>query len=66
MATLVLSGMKKIFSNLPSIVKLIEDNVDKYKLERIYKCDLAILILAIGEMKYVPNSILKIVINEAV
>lgn len=57
---------KNIFSNLPTIIKLIEDNVDKYKLERIYKCDLAILILAIGEMKYIPNSILKIVINEAV
>jgi len=55
-----------IFINLPTIIKLIEDNVEKYKLERIYKCDLAILILAIGEMKYVPNSILKIVINEAV
>lgn len=57
---------KNIFSNLPTIIKLIEDNVDKYKLERIYKCDLAILILAIGEMKYIPNSILKIVVNEAV
>lgn len=58
--------VKNIFSNLPTIVKLIEDNVEKYKLERIYKCDLAILILAVGEMKYVPNSVLKIVVNEAV
>ncbi len=47
------------------IVKLIEDNLINYKLDRICKTDLAILVASIYQIKYL-NEPIKIVINEAV
>lgn len=48
------------------IVQLIKDLVVGYEFDRIYKIDLAILILAIYEIKYVEDSVPSIVINEAI
>ena len=48
------------------IIKLIKDNVVGYEVDRIYKIDLAILVLAIYEIKYVENSNASVVVNEAV
>lgn len=48
------------------ILQVIKSNVVGYELERIYKIDLAILMLAIYEIKYVDGAVVSIVINEAV
>lgn len=57
-----LTGIK---NNYNEILKIIEENLINYKLDRICKTDLAILIVAIYEIKFLnyPN---KVVINEAV
>ena len=51
--------------NYDSIVAIISDNLVNYKLDRICKTDLAILVVAIYELKYL-NEPVKIVVNEAV
>jgi N utilization substance protein B len=48
------------------ISDLIRKNVVGYDFERIYKVDLAILMLAIYELKFVEGSHNNVVINEAV
>lgn len=48
------------------ISDLIRQNVVGYDFERIYKVDLAILMLAIYELKFVEGSHNNVVINEAV
>lgn len=55
-----------IEENKNEIIKLIEENLKSdWKIERISKIDLAILKLAIYEIKY-TNTPFKVVINEAV
>ena len=61
----ILNNFNGIKINIDDIVKLIENNLVNYKLERICKTDLAILIVAIYEIKY-ENAPKKVVINEAV
>lgn len=48
------------------IVKIIKENVVGYEFDRIYKIDLAILVLAIYETKYLKETDPSIVINEAI
>ena len=48
------------------IIKIIKDNVVGYELERVYKVDLAILVLAVFEIKYCDDVAPSIVVNEAV
>lgn len=48
------------------ILSIISENTIGYTLDRIYKIDLAILVLAVYELKFYPNSTKEIVINEAV
>lgn len=55
-------GIKENYSD---IINTIETNLYKFKLDRICKTDLAILIVAIYEMKYLKQPY-KVVINEAV
>lgn len=61
----VFDSLKGIKSNYDEIINIISDNLVNYKLERICKTDLAILVVSIFEIKYcnMPN---KVVINEAV
>ncbi len=54
-----------VVDNYDDIVKIIVDNLVDYKLERVYKLDLAILLVATYETKYLNESA-GIVINEAV
>lgn len=48
------------------ILAIIKDNTIGYELDRIYKVDLAILMIAVFELKYDSETAQNIVINEAV
>jgi len=61
-ANSLIGGINEHYDELISIVK---DNTVGYELERIYKVDLAILVLAIFEIKY-QDTPKNVVINEAV
>ena len=53
--------------NYDAILDIIKNNVVGYELDRIYKIDLAILVLAVYELKFASGEVLpSIVINEAV
>lgn len=58
-------SFNKIVANFNDIVTLVDNNLVNYKLERVCKTDLAILIVAIYELKYLKEPV-KIVVNEAV
>lgn len=58
--------LKAFASNYSEINDLISTNLKGYTIERLYKIDLAILILAIIEIKYVKETPKEVVINEAV
>lgn len=66
--TLVFVG--KILSNFAKhyneINTLISTNLKGYTIERLYKIDLAIIILAVIEVNYVKETPKQVVINEAV
>lgn len=63
--TYIKDNLEGIKNNFDEILDIIKNNLINYKLERICKTDLAILIVAIYEIKFInaPN---KIIINEAV
>ena len=48
------------------VIKVIQDNVTGYEIERVFKVDLAILVLAVYELKYGSDIVPSIIINEAV
>jgi N utilization substance protein B len=49
------------------IIKILKDNIIDYDIERVFKVDLAILVLAIYELKFADEGVdSKIIINEAV
>lgn len=58
-------NFNKIVDNYENIVSIIEKNLINYKLERVCKTDLAILIVAIYELNYLKEPV-KVVVNEAV
>ena len=58
-------NFNKIIDNYDDIVSTIEKNLINYKLDRVCKTDLAILIVAIYELNYLKEPI-KVVVNEAV
>jgi transcription antitermination protein NusB len=55
-----------VAKNYDDILAIIEANLKNYTLSRIYKTDLAILILAVYEIKFAKNTAPSIIINEAV
>jgi|LGVF01.2.fsa_nt_gb N utilization substance protein B len=57
---------KGIIGNYADIIETIKSNLKNYTIERIYKTDLAILILAVYEINYAKSVATNIVINEAV
>lgn len=61
----LLNLFKSIVNKYDEIINLIEKNLINYKLERVCKTDLAILVVAIYELKFL-NEDVKIVVNEAV
>ncbi len=52
--------------NYDDLMSLIADNSKNFKIERIYKPDLAALLLACYEMKYVDDIPLAVSINEVI
>ncbi len=52
--------------NYDDLMRLIADNSKNFKIERIYKPDLAALLLACYEMKYVDDIPLAVSINEVI
>lgn len=59
----VVSGVR---DNYDALMSLIADNSKNFKIERIYKPDLAALLLACYEMKYVDDIPLAVSINEVI
>lgn len=64
--TYIQSTYEGIVKEYERIVKMIEDNLKNYTLNRIYKVDLAILVLAVYELKFNKDTAPSVVINEAV
>lgn len=61
------NSFNEILENYPQIIHIIESNLVNFKLERISKTDLAILIVAIYELKFsCEKQSFKIIVNEAV
>lgn len=59
----LIDGVNEHYDEILSIVK---SNIEGYELERIFKVDLAILVLAIYEIEFLKETPEKVVINEAV
>ena len=53
-------------TNHAEINDLISSNLKGYTIERVYKIDLAILIVAIIELNYIKENPTQVIINEAV
>ncbi len=58
--------LKAFAAHYQEINELISSNLKGYTIERLYKIDLAILILAIIEIKFIKENPKEVVINEAV
>lgn len=56
----------QINANYDNIMEIIKNNTTGYEIDRIYKVDLAILMLSICEIKYFSETPVNVVINEAV
>ena len=54
-----------VVDNYDALVEVVSQNLVSYKLDRVYKLDLAVLVLAVFEIKYL-NETPGIAINEAV
>ena len=59
----LIDGINNHYENIMNIIK---DNIVGYELDRIYKVDLAILVLAIYELKFENSTPDKVVLNEAI
>ena len=56
----------EVISHYDELISIVEENLKNYTLNRIYKVDLAILVLAVYELKYIKDTPSSVVINEAV
>ena len=56
----------EVISHYEELISTVENNLKNYTLNRIYKVDLAILVLAVYELKYSKETPSSVVINEAV
>lgn len=54
-----------IIAEYDDILKQISENIKNYTIERLFKVDLAILIMSCYEMKHYPETSVKIIANEA-
>jgi len=55
-----------VIAHQDEILSIIQANLKDYTISRIYKTDLAILTLAIYEIKFLKDNPSKVIINEAV
>ena len=53
-------------SHYDEILNIVKDKTEGYVLDRIYKVDLAILVLAIYELKFSTDTPQNVIINEAI
>lgn len=60
------SGYFELEENLESIDKMIDDNLESWSLERLFKLDLSILRVAVYELLYSDDVPEGVAINEAV
>ena len=58
--------LKNFADHYTEINELISSNLKGYTIERLYKIDLAILIVAIIELNYIKENPKEVIINEAV
>lgn len=58
--------LKSFAQNYSEINEIISSNLKGYTLERLYKIDLAIITLAVIELKFVKETPKEVIINEAV
>lgn len=58
--------LQQISQHLPEIDKIIQDLAPEWPIERLNKIDLAILRLAIEELKFVKKTPEKVIIDEAI
>lgn len=63
-ANILIGGINEKYED---IIKIIKDNLVGYEIERVYKVDLSILILAVYELMFAKEKVdSSIIINEAV
>lgn len=55
-----------IIEHQAEIYDIIKENIENYTFDRIFKIDLAILIMAVGELVYYKKTPVQVVINEGV
>lgn len=55
-----------INNHYDEIINIIKDNIEGYELDKVFKVDLAILVLAIYELKFSDSTPQKVVLNEAI
>ena len=58
--------LKSFAENYNEINEIISSNLKGYTIERLYKIDLAILVLAVIELKFIKENPKEVIINEAV
>lgn len=58
--------LEGVNENYDEIISIVKANIEGYELDRIFKVDLAILVLAIYEIKFLKETPEKVIINEAV
>lgn len=58
--------LQSFASNYNEINEIISSNLKGYTIERLYKIDLAILVLAVIELKFIQENPKEVIINEAV
>jgi len=59
----LIGGINEHYNEIMDILKI---NIVNYDIDRVYKIDLAILVIAVYELKFAENNNANIVINEAV
>lgn len=57
---------KGVTSHYDELVESISSHADKFEIDRIYKVDLAILLLALYEVKFISEIPFKVSVDEAV
>ena len=57
---------KGVTSHYDELVEEVSKHADKFEIDRIYKVDLAILLLAVYEIKYMDQVPFKVSVDEAV
>ena len=57
---------KVVTSHYDELVEEVSKHADKFEIDRIYKVDLAILLLAVYEIKYMEQVPFKVSVDEAV